>query len=167
MSPVRNQPSASKHSAFAVGLVPVAGKDGRAANQEFAIFGKFEFDIGQRLADGAHAVRCGIVEGDHRRSFGEAVALPHGNAGGGEPLRRVDAERRAAGDPDAHASAEGFADLAVDQLVGELPEEAKRAGGRRRPCRDAARPLRSAQASRRFLTGEAADFCSTAWRIFS
>ena len=38
-------------------------------------------------------------------------------------LRGVDAERRAAGDEDAHAAAEGLAHLGVDELVGELPEQ--------------------------------------------
>ena len=104
-------------------LVPVADKDRWAADEEFAIVGKFELDVGKRLADGAHAVDHGIVEGDDRRGFCEAVALPNGDAGGGEPLCRVDAEGRAAGNPDAHASAKGFAHLAVDKLVGDFPKE--------------------------------------------
>ncbi len=31
-------------------LLPVSGKDRGAANEKFAVLGKFEFDVGQRLA---------------------------------------------------------------------------------------------------------------------
>ena len=43
-----------------VGLLPVADKDGRTADEQFAIFGELELDVGQRLADSAHAVTVGM-----------------------------------------------------------------------------------------------------------
>ena len=61
------------------------------------------------------------VEGDDGRGFGEAVALPDGDADRGEPLRGVDAERGAAGDKDSDAAAERLLDFGIDQLVGQLP----------------------------------------------
>src|SRR5208337_643778 len=65
----------------------------------------------------------GRVERNDGRSFREAVTLPESDTHGAEPARGVDAERRAAGDKDAHAAPEGFAHFGVGQLVGELPHE--------------------------------------------
>ena len=70
------------------GFVPVAGEDRRAADQQLAVFGEFEFDIGQRHAGRAHAVMNGRVEGDDGRGFREAVALPQRDAGRREPAAR-------------------------------------------------------------------------------
>ena len=99
----------------------------------------------KRLADGAHAVDYGVVEGDHRRGFSEAVAFPDRNARGSEPLCGVDAKGRAAGNPDADASAECFAHLAVDELAGKFPENRGRlASVVDRIARDASR-LQSAR----------------------
>src|SRR6185503_15180729 len=104
-------------------LVPISNEDGRTANEKFTIVGKPEFHVGKRLANGAHAVDFRIVESDHGRCFGEAVALPDSDARGSEPLFGVDPEGSAAGDPDTHASAEGFTDFAEDELVGKFPDE--------------------------------------------
>ncbi len=106
--------------------MPVSSKDRGAANEEFPVLGKFQFDVGERLADGTHAVVGSGVEGDDGRSFGEAVTLPDGDSDGGEPSRGIDAQRSAAGDKDFHAAAEGFADLGIHQFAGQLPH---RGGG--------------------------------------
>ena len=150
-----------------VGLVPVAGKDRRPADQQFAVFGEFQLDVGQGLADRAHAMGNGRVEGQDGRGLSKAIALPEGDADGGKPLGGVDAERRAAGDKNLDPAAECLADLGIDQLVGQLPEE--RGGAAAVVDRIADGPSRSwmAQARMRFLTGESAARRSTSWRIFS
>src|ERR1700722_19589175 len=65
----------------------------------------------------------GRVQRDHRRSFGETVALPNSDSGRSEPAGRVDAERRTTRDEDSHAPSESLADFGVDEFVRELPRE--------------------------------------------
>ena len=62
------------------GFMPVTGKDRGPADQQFAVLGQLEFDIGERHAGRAHALFERGVEGDHRRGFGQAVTLPQGDA---------------------------------------------------------------------------------------
>ena len=125
MSPVRNQPSCVEALGVGGGLLPVAGKHRRTANQELAVLGQLQLNIGQRHAGGAHALLQGRVDGDDGRGFGEAVALPERDADRGEPARGIDAQGRAAGDEDSDPAAKGFAHLGIDELVGQLPDAAR------------------------------------------
>ena len=103
-------------------------KNRRSADQQLPIRGQLQFDIRHGHTDGAHAVGEWSIQGDHRRGFREPVALPQGDAHRGEPLRCVDAQRRAADHENPHPAAKSFPHLAVDQLAGELPQ------GRPRPA---------------------------------
>ena len=155
MSPVRNQRWSSKAIRRRRRCVfPVARKDAGAADEEFAVFGDAAFDVGQRLADRAHAIGVGRVDGEDGRGFREAVAFEDADAGAGEPVRGVEAEGRAAGDEVADAAAEAGAEFGVDELVGELSRRARGAVGRRRRRRDVCAPVPRAQAKRRRLTAD-------------
>ena len=119
---------AGSEPAFAVdGVVrcvfPVALKDAGAADEELAVLGDAALDVGERLAHRAHAIGVGGVQRDDGRGFREAVAFEDADAGGGEPVGGVEAERRAAGDGVAHAAAESCLEFFVDEGVGDLPGE--------------------------------------------
>jgi hypothetical protein len=63
------------------------------------------------------------VQRDHRRSFGETVAFPNGDAGRSEPAGGVNAEGRATGDEVLDSSPESLANFGIDELIAELPHK--------------------------------------------
>ena len=80
------EPAVEKSVLSFLRTVPISFEDGRAAHQNFAILGDADFEVRQNLAHRSNAVMDGRVDGDHRGSFGEAVAFVNPNADGGEPF---------------------------------------------------------------------------------
>ena len=78
--------------------------------------------FGKNLADRANAVIDGRVDGDHRRSFGEAVAFVNADADGGEPFGKFAAQGRASRNESFDSAAHTGADFREDEFVGELPD---------------------------------------------
>ena len=103
-------------------------EDRGAFDFELAVGGEADLEVGHLAAYGAYAHGAGVVAADDGRGFGEAIAFEDAGAGGCEPVGGIDAEGRAAGDEDADAASEGFADFCEDENVGEVPCDAVRFG---------------------------------------
>ena len=116
-SPVRNQPSSVKASLVAVVVVPVAGEDDPAPDQDLAVLADLDRDAGQRLADRADLVPVRPVDGGGGRRLGQAVPLQHGDAHAAEEMAEPLGERGAAGDGVTGPAAERGPQLGVDQPV--------------------------------------------------
>jgi hypothetical protein len=80
------------------------------------------------------------VQGDHRRGFGQPVALPKRNPHRGKPLRGVDAQRRAAGDKRSSPARRRPRAPWSRPACRPASTAATRAGGRHKPYRDVPRP---------------------------
>ena len=115
MSPVWNQPSRSSDLGGRLLVVPVAGEDLAALEQQLAVVGDPDRGARQRAADGADLDRVRQVHGHGAGGLGEAVALEHGQPDAAVEVAEPVAERRAAGDGVRALAAEGGEQLAVDQ----------------------------------------------------
>ena len=75
-------------------LFPIASGNIFTADENFAVFGKFEFVAGENLADGALRRAKRMIQTDQRRGLGHAIALNDGVAKSSE---KSFAERREGG----------------------------------------------------------------------
>jgi hypothetical protein len=110
----------------------------------FAVLGDLHLDPRHRPADGAEAGRAAGVDRDHRRRFGQSVALVDRQSRAPEEFRHVAPQRGSAGDREDEAAAQALADLGEDEAVGEPDAEADRLEGeslRQRLAADSEGPL--------------------------
>src|SRR6266540_2391081 len=109
-------------------LAEVALHHVRAAGQDLAVIRDSDLDVGKGAADGPQPPGIRAVDGDHRRSLGQAVSLVDRHARAEEELGEVARERGAPRDGKAEARPERVTDLRQHELVGEP----RPAGERRR-----------------------------------
>ena len=85
-SPVRNQPSSVEGLLGRLVVVPVAGEDDPAPDQDLALLADLDGHSGQRLADRADLVAVRPVDGGGGRRLGQALPLQHGDAHAAEEM---------------------------------------------------------------------------------
>ncbi len=85
-SPVCSQPSAVQSLGRCRLVVPVAGEDDAAAQQDLAVLGDPGADARKRLPDGADLVTPRLVNRGRGRGLRHAVALEHGDPGTAEEV---------------------------------------------------------------------------------
>src|SRR5690606_11203605 len=100
-----------------LGLVEVALHHVRAAREDLAVLRDSYLHPFDRWTDGAEPEVIRRVDGDHRRSLGEAVPLEDHQAGRVEELVDLRCEWRTAGNEVLHAAAGALLQLGEDETV--------------------------------------------------
>ena len=128
----RVEPSVAHGLGRRLGILPVAGHDILAADDDFALLAArkfasllvddFQVERNENLARRAKAVPVilGRVGRDDGRRLRKAVSLEHRDADGVEETLQLGIEQRTAADKELQAAAEGLADLAEEHQVEEL-----------------------------------------------
>ena len=98
--------------------IPVAGKNIRAADENFFVLAGFHFDAGTGLANAAgFGGKARVIHGADAAGFREAINLPDGNAKHRKKVLGFRSKRRGAAHEAAKIGAEAFADFAEDEFL--------------------------------------------------
>src|SRR4029077_9012903 len=108
-------------------LLPVTARDIFTANEDFSVFGDFEFAAGENFPDGAVGGVEGMVETDERSGFRHTVALYHRVTETLEKKLAFGTERGSAGDECPEAKTEKAVNAA--EAPGAVKEGLRFCGG--------------------------------------
>ena len=124
------KPSIAEYVGRLLRTIPVAGKNIRAAHDDFLVVAESHFDAGNRWANASGRDVIGIVHGADTGRLGQPVNLQHGNAEHIEIILRLGSERRRSANQGLQILADHFlADGREDHGVGEpQPDRITRSG---------------------------------------
>ena len=123
------EPAVAQHRRRLLRTVPVAGKNIRAAHENFVVFADFHFDARNRGADASRLDVTRIVHRANGRGFREAVNLEHGNPQHHEKQLRFPSERRGTANQRAKIRSQAFANRRKNHEAGQAqPEKIPRLG---------------------------------------
>ena len=117
------KPAIAQHRGRLLRPAPVAGKNIRSANEDFAILAHLHFNPGNRRSHAPWFDSRRIVHRADGRSFREAVDLQHGNSQHHEKQLRLAGQRRGAANQRAQIRSQPLADRGKDQQSGEPQPE--------------------------------------------
>ena len=102
-----------------LGQVVVAGHDGLATHEDFAVLGDLDEVTGQGQANAADGVLADVLDSDRAGRLTQAVALDQRDTHARVEVGKIGGQRGAAGDDVAQVRAEDRADLLQDERVGD------------------------------------------------